>query len=224
MTVPVFKREGKRANGHALRITILILLLLLLVFLFVEQNLSATMLNMAYASAYSVALETINLAVNEAMRGEISYEDLMTVHLATDGSVTMLSANTVRMNELATDTALKAQSLLESAENEIVRIPIGAMLGVPFLAGTGPRISVRVLPVGAVSTQFLTEFEAAGINQTRHRILLRVSATVRLIAPTGSRTVDVAGQVSVAETIIVGKVPDSFVDVANNDDMLNLVP
>lgn len=219
------KKAGKtKSGGHGLRIAILILLLLLLASLFFEQNLSATMLNMAYATAHSVALEILNQAVMEAMQGDIEYEDLMNVTVGQDGCVTMLSANTIRMNELASATALKAHELLENTENEIVRIPLGAMLGVPFLAGSGPKLSVRVMPVGAVSTQFLTEFEAAGINQTRHRILLNISAIVRLVAPTGSRSVEVSGQVSVAETIIVGKVPDSFVDVASNSDMLNLVP
>lgn len=214
----------KQPSGHALRIIILILLLLAVVFLFLEQNLSAMMLNMAYANANSIALETINEAVRQAMLGGVSYQDLMQVHLGADGSVTMVSANTVRMNELATSTALLAQQLLENTDNEIVRIPLGSMLGVPFLAGSGPRLAVRMLPVGAVSTRFITEFESAGINQTRHRISLYVCATVRLVAPTGSRSVEVSGQISVAENIIVGKVPDSFVDVANNSDMLNLVP
>ena len=136
----------------------------------------------------------------------------------------MLRANTMRMNELAAATALLAEEELNSIENQYVEIPLGAALGIQFLSGFGPRISVQILPVGAVQTGFETEFESAGINQTRHKIFLALRTTVSLIIPTGSRVVDVTSSVPIAESIIVGEVPESFVDVSNQDDMLNLIP
>ena len=93
-----------------------------------------------------------------------------------------------------------------------------------FLSGFGPRLEVQILPVGAVHTSFDTEFETAGINQTRHKIFLNLRATVSLIVPTGSQLVEVTSTVPIAESIIVGEVPESFVDVNNEEDMLNLIP
>ena len=132
--------------------------------------------------------------------------------------------NTMRMNELASQTALLAERELGSAENQVVEIPLGAALGVSFLSGFGPRLEVQILPVGAVHTSFDTEFETAGINQTRHKIFLNLRATVSLIVPTGSQLVEVTSTVPIAESIIVGEVPESFVDVNNEEDMLNLIP
>ena len=109
-------------------------------------------------------------------------------------------------------------------ENQFVSIPLGAALGVTILAGSGPRIRVQILPVGAVSALFSTEFQSAGINQTRHKILLTLEATVRLVIPNGVEEVAVSSQMAVAESIIVGLVPDSFVDVNNDSEMLNLIP
>ena len=83
---------------------------------------------------------------------------------------------------------------------------------------------MQILPVGAVSAQFSTEFQSAGINQTRHKILLTLEATVRLVIPNGVEEVAVSSQMAVAESIIVGLVPDSFVDVNNDSEMLNLIP
>ena len=140
------------------------------------------------------------------------------------GRVSMLRANTMRMNELAARTALLAEEELNSAENQFVEIPLGAALGVRFLSGFGPRLEVQILPVGAVHTSFDTEFETAGINQTRHKIFLNLRATVSLIVPTGSQLVEVTSTVPIAESIIVGEVPDSFVDVNNEEDMLDLIP
>lgn len=206
------------------RIVILVALVALIVSLLVERNLNQMMLDMAYARAYSLAVETINQSVRNAMQGGVTYEELITKHVDAEGRVTMLNANTIRMNELATEIALMAEAELRRTENNQIQIPMGAALGVQFLAGSGPRISLQIIPVGSVGTHFLTEFQSAGINQTRHKISLVLSTTVRLVVPTGSKRVDVVSTVPIAETIIVGAVPDSFVDVNNNQDLLNLLP
>ena len=204
---------------------IIIVLLLISAFLVLENNLSQVILDMAYADAYSLAVKVINSAVADVMRSGITYEDLIKVHMNDLGQVTMLQANTIKMNDLATRTALQAQEKLQDAKNQVVHIPLGAAFGINFLAGSGPSIPVRILPVGAVSTQFVTEFESAGINQTRHKIFLSAKTTVRLVIPTGARQVELVSSISIAESIIVGEVPNSFVDLNDRStNMLNLVP
>ena len=213
-----------RLSRKLLRWAVIVVLLLIAAFLILENNLSQVILDMAYADAYSLAVKVINSAVADVMHSGITYEDLITVHMNDKGQVTMLQANTVRMNDIATRTALQAQEKLQDAKNQEVHIPLGAAFGINFLAGSGPSIPVKILPVGAVSTQFITEFESAGINQTRHKILLSAKTTVRLVIPTGSKQVDLVSSISIAESIIVGEVPDSFVDVNDKADLLNLVP
>ena len=213
----------RKKRGCA-RIAVLLSLLTAAALIAMEQNLSQTLLDMAFARAYSMAVETINRAVKQVVAQGVTYEELMETELDAQGRVAMLRANTMRMNELAAATALLAEEELNSIENQYVEIPLGAALGIQFLSGFGPRISVQILPVGAVQTGFETEFESAGINQTRHKIFLALRTTVSLIIPTGSRVVDVTSSVPIAESIIVGEVPESFVDVSNQDDMLNLVP
>ncbi len=207
-----------------LRWTVIVVLLLLAAFLVLENNISQVILDRAYADAYSLAVKVINSAVADVMRTGVTYEDLITVHVNDQGRVTMLQANTIRMNELATSTALQAQEKLQDAKNQVIHIPLGAALGINFLAGSGPNISVKILPVGAVSTQFVTEFETAGINQTRHKILLSAKTTVRLVIPTGARQVELVSSIPIAESIIVGTVPDTFIDVNGKSGIINLVP
>ncbi len=213
-----------RKKSGGMRWLILLILLLTAAVIAMEQNLSQTMLDMAFARAYSMAVETINRAVKQAMGQGVTYEELIDAQMDAQGRVSMLRANTMRMNELASQTALLAERELGSAENQVVEIPLGAALGVSFLSGFGPRLEVQILPVGAVHTSFDTEFETAGINQTRHKIFLNLRATVSLIVPTGSQLVEVTSTVPIAESIIVGEVPESFVDVNNEEDMLNLIP
>lgn len=203
---------------------VLLLLVMAICGIMIERNLSQTMLDMAYARAYSIAVETVNRAVKKVIEEGVGYEELVISQLDAQGRVTMLRANTMRMNEIATKTALMAEEELNSIENQTVNIPLGAALGVRFLAGFGPRISVQILPIGAVSTSFETQFESAGINQTRHKIFLTLRTTVSLIIPSGSQRVEVNSSIPIAESIIIGQVPESFVDVSDQEDMLNLIP
>ncbi len=216
--------DAKRKRRGAVRIALIVGLLGLAGLILLEQNLSQTMLDMAFARAYSMAVETINRAVKQVTAQGVSYEELIDAQLDANGRVSMLRANTMRMNELAAQTALLAEEELNSFENQLVEIPLGAALGIRFLSGFGPRLAVQILPVGAVHTSFDTEFESAGINQTRHKIFLTIRTTVSLIVPTGSQLVEVQSTVPIAESIIVGEVPDSFVDVSDQEDMLNLIP
>ena len=210
--------------GNWLRGMILCVLALSAAAIVMEQNLSQTLLDMAFAEAYSMAVETLNRAVKDVTADGVGYEELIETRLDEHGRVAMLRANTMRMNELAARTALMAERELNSFENQFVEIPLGSALGIRFLSGFGPRITVQILPVGAVHTSFDTELETAGINQTRHQIFLTLRATVSLIIPTGSQMVEVESTMAIAESIIVGEVPQSFVDVGNQDDMLEFAP
>ena len=206
------------------RTAALVVLLLAAGLLALEKNLSQTMLDVAFAEAYSMAVETLNRAVKLVTENEVTYDELMDATLDAEGRVTMLRADTMRMNELAAETALRAESELNNSENQFVNIPLGAALGIRSLSGFGPRMTMQILPVGAVHASFDTAFESAGINQTRHRIFLTLRATVSLIIPTGSQLVEVQSMMPIAESIIVGHVPDSFVDVNDAKDILDLAP
>lgn len=215
------KKRTAKKKGSRLRRAALIALALLLIFLWLEKNLEGVILTMAHARAEAMAAGYLNEAVRNIMGGEVTYEDMITVRTDSQGRVTMLQANAVRMNELATMTALEAQSRLEGAEAQSVSIPLGAALGIPFLSALGPRVQVRIVPVSAVSAAFSTEFESAGINQTRHKIYLSLHTVVRLVIPSSARQVILNGQMLIAESIIVGDVPQSFVNVPDASDALN---
>ena len=113
-----------------LRWLLIAALLLAAAVIAMEQNLSQTLLDMAFARAYSMAVETINRAVKQVMEQGVTYEELIDAQMDAEGRVSMLRANTMRMNELASQTALLAERELGSAENQFVEIPLGAALGI----------------------------------------------------------------------------------------------
>ena len=193
--------------------------------LFVEGNLTRVVLSLAQAQARAMAVRILNEAAAELLAsGEVTYDALMHVTADESGRVRLIQANTREMNRLAAKVSLMSQEKLQANRDQVVRVPLGSALGMTLFAGAGPKIEVQVLPVGSVQVEFHTDIQTAGINQTRHRVTLLLTAQVQLVIPTGAKTVEASTQVAMAESIIVGEVPDTFTDVGNDMDMLDLVP
>ncbi|MNI76096.1 Sporulation protein YunB [compost metagenome] len=93
-----------------------------------------------------------------------------------------------------------------------IKIPIGYISKNVILSNLGPSVKVRMLPIGSVKTNYISEFESAGINQTRHKIYLEVETSIKVIIATKSDEVQIKNTIPVAETIIVGKVPTTNLD------------
>lgn len=193
--------------------------------LLVEHNLTQVVLSLAQAQARALAVQVLNESAAELLSsGEVTYDSLMHVREDSAGQVRLIQANTPEMNRLAAQVSLLAQGRLQATKDQAVRVPLGSALGMTIFAGAGPKIEVQILPVGSVHAEFHTDFQTAGINQTRHRVSLMLTAQVQLVIPTGAQTVVVSTQVAMAESIIVGEVPETFTDVGEDMDMLDLVP
>ena len=98
------------------------------------------------------------------------------------------------------------------------------MFGGQIFGSTGPKVTIHSKPVSSVTTQFESSFDAAGINQTRHRIYARMNMWIRVMFPSGSKVIEEETMVMVYEGIIVGQVPDTYISGIHEDDILNLVP
>jgi len=126
------------------------------------------------------------------------------------GDITLIEANSIVINKLARDMAQSTETYIEKMGEQDVEIPIGTLSGSPLLAGKGFNITIKILPLGSVKCQFISEFESAGINQTRHKIYLDVIASISIVLPTSESTVKINTPVLVSESILIGKVPDTY--------------
>ena len=179
-------------------------------FFFAERNFRPLVFSLAEARSAQLATQVLTSAVAQALEGETAYEELMNVRMDAQGKVALLSANTMRMNQLANKAGDAAQRMLKAMASEQVSVPLGAALGLTIFAGSGPRIPVSIVPVGSITTNFVTEFEACGINQTRHQILLDVNVNMSILLPGFRASTKVTNEISVAETVIVGSVPQTY--------------
>ncbi len=190
---------------------------------YVNASLRPVLEGLASARVESAAARTMNEAILEVL-GTASTGELLSARESNQGHVSLLTADTGKLNLLATDCAAAAQRRITDLGGQGVSVPLGTLSGVPMLAGLGPRLSFRFTPVGMVQSSFHSEFRSAGINQTLHRITLQLTGTVRIVLPGRAYSVIVTAQAPVAENVIVGDVPDAYTNVANEEDLLNLVP
>ena len=99
-----------------------------------------------------------------------------------------------------------------------VSVPLGAFTGLPFLAGVGPQISIKMLPIGVMSLAFDNLFTSVGINQTNHSIYVKLSASVSLVLPAYKASVDSETNVLISQCVIVGKVPNTYLGKSEQID------
>ena len=182
-------------------------------FIYVDNNLRPTITVLAETKAMELANKSINKAVGDIVKDKINYSDLIYTKLDSQGKISMIQSNTVLMNQVASDVALEIQNELKQVKTTTSYIPIGTALKSPILAKYGPQLKVSIQPIGTVSVDFKTSFESAGINQTRHTIYLEVKTQVKVVIPLTTSTKEVKAQIPICETIIVGDVPESYVNV-----------
>jgi sporulation protein YunB len=178
---------------------------------FVELHLKPTLLAIAEARATLIATQSINHVINDKVSKEIDPQALVMVKVDNQGRVVLIQPNTMEFNKLAADTTIKVQEVLEKLSEEKINIPIGQVLGSQFLASMGPQITVTIIPIGTVQVKVIDKFEQAGINQTKHMVYLVATTEVKIVVPLVSKSVSVDTQVPVAEYVVVGEVPSTYV-------------
>ena len=188
---------------------LMVLIALLLVFI-LEVSLKPTLKTLAETQAQWTATEAIHQAILEEIASDIKYTDLVIPHKDKDNRVVFMQANLIVVNRLASESVLKVQKHLEQMREESFFIPLGQITGIKLLANLGPKIKFKLLPVGTVRVQISDDFTQAGINQTRHKIYLNVSSDMKIAFPLIATDTNVEAQVPIADSIIVGPVPDTY--------------
>jgi sporulation protein YunB len=225
---PRFRAKFGRKSATRNRIKRSALLIVFIFFILfvtwiINYNIKPPLLAISEVRAKTIAIEVINEAIISELTYKIRYEDLFVIKTDNENRVTMLQANTMFMNRIVSETALSIQEKLKQMGTKRVGIPLGSILGSEIFANLGPRLNIEILPMGTVVVNFATDFEQAGINQTRHKIYLAVDTQVRIVLPLASDVVDVNTRIPIAETIIVGEIPQSYIFVPE-DGLLNIIP
>lgn len=213
----------KRAVRRLLAVLGALVLAALAVFAWVEIKMAPLALAMAQAKAERIAVDILNRAAAQTVE-QLAYDDLVAITYDQQGHIAALRANTAALNALASDAALAAQEKIGALGEQTIAVPLGTAMGFHLFSGRGPDLYAQVTPFGAVSSEICSQFTSAGINQTIHSLTIRLTANMTVVLAGASSRVQVSCVVPVAQTVLVGEVPQTFLGLDGMPARLELTP
>lgn len=165
--------------------------------------------------AEAQAKNTVTAAVSTAAaqliaEGKLNYYDIVRLEKDGQGKVSALVSDMSRLGELKAEMTNRVIGLMSDRATTHVSVPLGNLFGRSIFSGRGPEIPISIISARSVETDFENRFETAGINQTRHQIMIVVKVELSMMMPGGTVTARLVNAVAAAETVIVGSVPDSY--------------
>ena len=196
---------------------LILLIALALVFLMLRSRYREVIRELAETQVKNTTSDLTNDAIaRQIADGTIRYDRIVYFEKDLEGRITALKTNMSEINRLKTDILNIINDEILALDTSDLGIPLGSLFLPELLSGKGPAIPVHILSIRNSDATFLSNFSQAGINQTRHQLtmLVSVDVSVLVLGQTGSFTV--TSEVVVAETVIVGAVPNTFLQTGGN--------
>ena len=197
-------------------ITLLLILIVVfsLIIITIELTLQPVLHKICQSRITAMLTKMINQSVNQETE-DITYSDLIMIKTNQQGQIILMQPNLQLINQLSSDITLQLQQFLDQRNKQLIKIPLLRIFGIEVLSQYSPKFTVRAVPYGATTTNIIDEFEAVGINQSRHKLYLQVKTNVKVITPLLGTDIGVLTQVPLSEAVIVGQVPEVYVGVEN---------
>lgn len=170
---------------------------------------------LATARTQNLMTAVIEQAVTDDLAArQVSYGDFVTIQRDASGTITALTTDMAHMNLLRAELISAILQSLDQVDASTIEVPLGSLFDLELFWARGPALRARALTVGTVSAEFESELTSAGVNQTLHQIWMDISVPMEVLLPGGAVQVPVSTRLCVAETVIVGQVPDTYLQLA----------
>lgn len=204
-------RERKRRRRLAIFLLCLFFLIVSGAILYVIFVVDPIVIEASSQAIYSLSTSAVSDAVYDVLSEDnISYDMLVSIEYDDQGKINLISLDTVQLNIITRKFYQVAQVYLDEMCDVGVNVPAGAFTGLPFLSGVGWSVNLKLTSIGAMTSVFVSDFSSAGINQTKHSLYISLHASVSLILPCYSSTIDSTTEVLIAESVIIGDVPEVY--------------
>lgn len=168
-------------------------------------------------AASSKGNKIINDEVFKVMQN-YTYNDLITIDKDINGRISLIEANSVKINEIITKINSNIQKEFDKIPRITVYLNMGTVSGISALKNIEPKFEMELESAGNISSNIKTEFKSVGINQTHHKIFLHIDARVGILTPFSAFGKDIESDVLISEAIIVGEVPDTYYNLEGMDE------
>ena len=137
----------------------------------------------------------------------------------------MLEANMKNINLVISDITEKIQEEINNSQSQNMYISTGSFTGISILAGTGPKIPIRISSIGNINTNIKSDFVSRGVNQTIHRLYLEINCEISILTPFNTINEEINNQFIIAENIIVGNLPQTYYNLEglSQDDIMEVI-
>lgn len=207
---------SRRANGNLLSLLLSAVLGIALAIWAIhalDRSVRPVLTELARAKAINVVTRIIDSSVARTLEADgIVYRDMVELQTDASGQITALTSQSAQLNRLRSEILDAVVRQVEKLDSEELGVPLGNLTEFSAFSDWGPVLPVQVLSVGTAKAEFRNQFSDAGINQTRHQIMLDVSVELVLLIPGGTERVEVDAGICTAETIIIGRVPDTYLE------------
>ena len=204
---------------------ILIIFVFLLVFLIFRLKYRDALTELARTQVTNATSDLINDAIDSQMlNNNIQYDRIVYFEKDLEGRITALKTNMSEVNRLKTDILNIINDEILALDTTDIAIPVGSLIFPEFFSGRGPGIPVQILSIRNSDGSFKSYFSEAGINQTLHQLTMDVSVDVSVLVLGKAESFTVNSQVVVAETIIVGQVPNTFLQTGGEHESVRENP
>lgn len=200
-----------RWKRKAVRILALVLLLVVGVLVLFRRQYTGDIVSLAQTQVRNSTSDLINDAINKQIEsGNIQYDRIVYFEKDLEGRITALKTNMSEVNRLKTEILGRINEDILAMDADQLGIPLGSLVLPEVFSGRGPGIPVEILSIRNSDASFSSRFTEAGINQTLQQLIMEVSVDVTVLVLGKTDSFTVASQVVVAETVIVGQVPNTF--------------
>lgn len=217
------KLRRKRESNSLLFFALLIIFIYFLFVVFGRLN-NIVSQHAAY-KAHTLALEFISDAVSSELSNDSAYSRLISFEKASDGKITALLVDSQKINLLKENITRAILKKLADVPPADISVKLGDLTGNEIFLGKGPTVPVKISSVGKIDVKFADSFSSAGINHTRHKLIIEAELSFALTLPTSAPTVTAKSSIIVGETILVGDIPDSYtyIDDTRNDTLSKIL-
>ena len=196
---------------------ILLFALFLTVFGFLRDRYRDVIRDLAQTQVKNTTSDLTNDAIaKQIANGNIAYDRIVYFEKDLDGRITALKTNMTEVNRLKTDILNIINDEILALDNSDIGVPLGSLILPEFFSGRGPSIPVHILSIRNSDAGFVSHFTQAGINQTLHQVTMEVSVDVAVLVLGETAAFTLTSEVVVAETVIVGDVPDTFLQTGGS--------
>lgn len=210
-------RKNRRFPVKLIAIIMMLMMLLVFMMMLIRTRVEPNLEEVGRIKAKVMVSQIVNKALNEQFYDRDNMDDLLIRKSNKDGQMEVLQANTQAMNLLITEICTELQKQYAERPEDIYAVPLGTLLGDNILTQTSPTVDIHIIPISVSNIDFKTEFESQGINQTKYKVYIELKSQVKVVAPLVSETFEVSNVVLIAEAVILGSVPDSYVNVPEED-------